>query len=114
MIRIMFANDDIKNKLDIVNDAYVVCDNDEILGHCEFELKDASVYIKNAVCVDTTLLDGMIRQTLSYSLDKGYPIATYSNEVQNTLFSLHIITKNDQKELDILRFFANLNGCEIF
>ena len=114
MIKISLADDIIKNKYSIENDAYVVLDNDDMICGCEFNMNPPSVTLCRIYGDDLTLLDGVIRQTLSYSLDHECPNAEFDGEIRKLLFKLNIIKKNNQQTLDILEFFTNLNCVEKF
>lgn len=111
MITIKLADKAIKDKLEISDNAYIVVDNNNVLGFCEFKLNAPEVNIKQAQCDDNQLLDGLIRQTLSYSLDNECSVATFSENVKSKLLLLKILKSECAKQLDILLFFKSLNEC---
>ena len=109
MIEIKKADDLFKSEHSIKNDAYVCSDKDEILGILEYEMKDKDLILKNIDCNDNMLADGLVRQTMSFALDNGCEFCKYNEKIENRLFELRIIKKNDQKSIDILEFFIKIN-----
>lgn len=114
MIRIVKADNNIKENLGAVNDAFCVYDGDELKGFCEYELCAPEVKIIKIDCADSALKDGLVRQTLNFALDNGCPNAVFDDNIRNDLISIGILCNDSKNCLNILEFFAKLNGCEIF
>lgn len=111
MIKIELANADMKEKLKLKNEAFIVTQKDELLGFCAFALTPPEVQIERADCEDMGLLDGLIRQTMSYALDHDCRYALFEKDVKQKAVLLKIL-KECEQSLDILTFFTNLNHCE--
>lgn len=113
MIKIVLDNSEKSSAGDSIR-RFCVFDGERRCGSCEFELCPPQVRLISAVCEESALLDGLLRQTLSYSLDCGCPTAVFDKTIAEALYSLRILKDPDALEFDILDFFAKLNGCEKF
>lgn len=114
MIRIIKADNNIKERLSASNDAFCVFDGKALMGVCEYEITPAKVKILRLCCDDNTLKDGLVRQTLNFALDNGCAEAQFDDKIRDELINIGILRKGSENCLNILEFFAKLNGVEIF
>lgn len=114
MIRIVKADNNIKEKLGLTHDAFCVFDGDDLSGFCEYALTPPTAQIISIKCNDNMLKDGLVRQTLNFALDNGCPTAVFDDKVRNELTFLGILRNDCENSFNILEFFAKLNGVEIF
>lgn len=114
MIRIVKADNTIKERAAVTHDAFCVFDGENMLGICEYEQTPPQVRILRIECEDNALKDGLVRQTLNYALDCGCPTAIFGDDIRECLTSLGILRNESGNSLNILEFFAKLNGIEIF
>lgn len=114
MIRIIKADNNIKERLSASNDAFCVFDGDDLSGVCEYTLTPPTAQIISIKCDDNTLKDGLVRQTLNFALDNGCPTAVFDDNVRDELTAIGILRNDCENSFNILEFFAKLNGVEIF
>lgn len=114
MIRIVKADNNIKEELQLTHDAFCVFDGDDLSGVCVYEIMPPTAQIISIKCKDNMLKDGLVRQTLNFALDNGCPTAVFDDKVRDELTALGILRNDCENSFNILEFFAKLNGVEIF
>lgn len=109
MIEIKLADNNFKTEHNIKHDAYICTDKGEVLGLVCFEMQKDKLFLESVTATENMLLDGLVRQTMSYALDNDCKECIYTDEVQKALYSVRIIKKERQKSIDILDFFMQIN-----
>ncbi|MBQ2676523.1 MAG: hypothetical protein IJF54_03860 [Clostridia bacterium] len=111
MVKITLADQSFKDKHNLSDTVYVMTSGDEQLGYCEFNMTPPTVLLKTAVCDTPALLDGIIRQSLSYAFDHDCKTALFTDSVKQQLLMLKIIQSETENQIDILSFFTKPCNC---
>lgn len=109
MIKLEKADKQFLSKNNIDNNAYICKDNENVIGICEYLIKENTLFLEAITCDDNSIADGLIRQTMSNSLDNGIEECRFSEKAAEKLFELRIIKDKNTEKIDILDFFLKLN-----
>lgn len=105
LIKLKLADENSKSQFEIEHSAYIVYEEDKILGFCEFECQSPIGKIYRIECDDIPLIDGLLRQTLFYLAEKFCLTAEMTDELSKKLSALYMIKPN-QTKIKIAEFFS--------